>query len=106
MSDSDSENSQKQEPEKVPEVKSPIVPKLNLLAALPENRSSTSSIKSIKSATKEDHNPFSAKNEVKEEIKIKEERPPQMKIMTPKIGAIDYSNLDFLLDPTVDFDPN
>jgi len=26
--------------------------------------------------------------------------------MTPKMGQLDYSNLDFLLDPNVEFDPN
>ena len=83
-----------------------MVPKLNLLATLPENRSSKSSVKSIHEV-KEESNPFIPKLEVKEEVKLLEDRPfkPQT-IMTPKMGQLDYSNLDFLLDPNVDFDPN
>jgi len=73
MSDSDSEGTVKRDtPKHANEPKSPVIPKLNLLAALPENRSSKSSIKSIHDV-KEESNPFIPKIEVKEEVKLLED---------------------------------
>jgi len=79
MSDSDSEDSEMPRREKLEkvEVKSPIVPKLNLENALPLNWDSLVSFKEeeeSKEEIKEEINPFIKAVEIKEDVKLIEEK--------------------------------